>query len=153
MTINTVKQSLRSLHKASLTDDDIEQLARENAALRIQRAWRARKRASYLRTDILWTDLVTHARFKVDRNAAEQGKNTARERWRRSIFLALRLQDGNRMLADRGVHDDKVVGKYLETQHWLELIDGKHRYGANLKVCPYARTTQPHDLSDSTVLP
>lgn len=23
--------------------------------------------------------------------------------------------------------------KVLETQHWLELIDGKHRYGSNLK--------------------
>lgn len=65
MTVNTVKQSIRNLHKASLTEDDVEQLARENAALRIQRAWRAKKRASYLGTDFLWTDLVTHARFKV----------------------------------------------------------------------------------------
>lgn len=61
---------------------------------------------------------------QVDRNAAEQGKNTARERWRRAIFLALRLQDGNRMLTDNGIHDEKVISKYLETQHWLELIDG-----------------------------
>jgi len=35
--------------------------------------------------------------------------------------------------------DDKILQnrtpeeKMLETQHWLELIDGKHRYGSNLK--------------------
>lgn len=62
--------------------------------------------------------------LQVDRNAAEQGKNTARERWRRAIFLALRLQDGNQMLADVGVADNGAAKKFLETQHWLELIDG-----------------------------
>ncbi|PSR75871.1 hypothetical protein PHLCEN_2v8785 [Hermanssonia centrifuga] len=133
----------RLTHKsAEVTDKEVEELARQNAATRIQRAWRAKRRASYLGTDFLWTDLATHARFKVgfsitihnadtqvsplqvDRNAAIEGKNTARERWRRAIFLALRLQDGNQMLADNRVEDADVARKYLETQHWLELIDG-----------------------------
>lgn len=59
----------------------------------------------------------------MDRDAATQGKNTARERWRRAIFLTLRLQDGNTMLADDRVQHEDAARKYLETQHWLELID------------------------------
>lgn len=59
-----VKQKLHE-HRSVITDEDVEDLARENAAIKIQRAWRAKKRASYLETDFLWTDLVTHARFKV----------------------------------------------------------------------------------------
>ncbi|EKM61245.1 uncharacterized protein PHACADRAFT_190395 [Phanerochaete carnosa HHB-10118-sp] len=133
--VQAVKDSVHSYHKPTLTDSEIETLARENAAIRIQRAWRAKRRKAYLGTDFLWTDLITHARFQVDRNAALQGKNTAKERWRRAIFLAMRLQDGNRILADSGVQDDSAARKFLETQHWLELIDGKHRYGSNLKVC------------------
>ena len=62
--------------------------------------------------------------MQVDRDAATDGRNTARERWRRAIFLTLRLQDGNQMLADDGVQDADAARKYLETQHWLELIDG-----------------------------
>ena len=65
MTIHKVKESLLAHTRPSLTDDDVGELARENAAIRIQRAWRAKKRASYLGTDFLWTDLITHARFKV----------------------------------------------------------------------------------------
>ncbi|KAI0348370.1 hypothetical protein BDW22DRAFT_1320933, partial [Trametopsis cervina] len=68
---------------------------------------------------------------QVDRDAAASGKNTARDRWRRAIFLTLRLQDGNTMLADERVQHADASRKYLETQHWLEMIDVKHRYGAN----------------------
>ena len=61
--------------------------------------------------------------LKVDRDAAADGKNTARERWRRAIFLTLRLQDGNTMLVDERVQHADAARKFLETQHWLELID------------------------------
>lgn len=64
-TIDAIRHSVREHHQSGLTDDDVEALAQENAAIRIQRAWRAKKRASYLGTDFLWTDLITHARFKV----------------------------------------------------------------------------------------
>jgi hypothetical protein len=64
-TVQAVRESLQSHNKSSLTDEDVEALARENAALTIQRAWRAKKRASYLGNDFLWTDLITHARFQV----------------------------------------------------------------------------------------
>ncbi|KAI0721372.1 hypothetical protein C8T65DRAFT_566375, partial [Cerioporus squamosus] len=70
---------------------------------------------------------------QVDRDAAEQGKNTSRDRWKRAAFLAGRLQDGNDMVGQDGdnvVHTE-AARKHLETQHWLELIDGKHRYGSN----------------------
>ncbi|GJE85711.1 IQ domain-containing protein [Phanerochaete sordida] len=145
--VETVKGCPFTHQKPSLTDDDVEALARENAALRIQRAWRARKRRAYLGTDFLWTDLITHARFQVDRNAAADGKNTAKVRWRRAIFLAMRLQDGNRLLADTGVEDNGAERKFLETQHWLELIDGKHRYGSNLKY--YHRRWQQEDTDEN----
>ncbi|RPD81910.1 hypothetical protein L226DRAFT_450567, partial [Lentinus tigrinus ALCF2SS1-7] len=69
----------------------------------------------------------------VDRDAAEQGKNTSRERWKRAAFLAGRLQDGNDMMLQDGesLAHTEAARKHLETQHWLELIDGKHRYGSN----------------------
>ncbi|KAF8078714.1 hypothetical protein FPV67DRAFT_74353 [Lyophyllum atratum] len=61
--------------------------------------------------------------IKVDRAAALDGKNSPRTRWKRAAFLAGRLRDGNRMLEESGYHAD-AEQKHLETQHWLELIDG-----------------------------
>lgn len=63
-----LRESLRK-RRSVITDEDVEVLARVNAAIKIQRAWRAKKRASYLGTDFLWTDLVTHARLKVSGEA------------------------------------------------------------------------------------
>lgn len=41
-------------------------LARANAALKIQRAWRAAAlRNTYLKPDVLWSDLTAHAQLKV----------------------------------------------------------------------------------------
>ncbi|KAH9846831.1 hypothetical protein C2E23DRAFT_947239, partial [Lenzites betulinus] len=67
----------------------------------------------------------------VGRDAAEKGKNTPRDRWRRATFLAARLQDGDEMLSKGKSAYPEAARKHLETQHWLELIDGKHRYGSN----------------------
>ncbi|OSC99473.1 hypothetical protein PYCCODRAFT_1373152, partial [Trametes coccinea BRFM310] len=67
----------------------------------------------------------------VERDAAEEGKNDSRDRWRRSALLAGRLQDGDDMLSKGGEVHPEAARKHLETQHWLELIDGKHRYGSN----------------------
>lgn len=63
--VHSARDSLLEHARPHLTDDDVEQLARENAALRIQRAWRAKRRASYLGADFLWSDLITRARFQV----------------------------------------------------------------------------------------
>ena len=60
-----LKHSAHAHLKPTLTDEDIETVARENAAIRIQRAWRGKRRRAHLGTDFLWTDLVTHARFQV----------------------------------------------------------------------------------------
>ncbi|KAA1468709.1 hypothetical protein DENSPDRAFT_834113 [Dentipellis sp. KUC8613] len=62
---------------------------------------------------------------------AEQGRNKARARWRRAGIMTRRLQDGDPMLETAGVVAPNATRKPLETQHWLELIDGKHRYGSN----------------------
>ena len=56
--------------------------------------------------------------------AAERGKNGSLERWKRSVFIASRLQDGNKVLNKPNLQDSGVSQKYLETQHWLELVDG-----------------------------
>lgn len=56
--------------------------------------------------------------------AAERGKNGSRERWKRSVFLASRLQNSNKILNQPDLQDSDVSKKYLETQHWLELVDG-----------------------------
>ena len=135
----------RALHRPS-TEDEIEQAARRNAAVRIQRAWRKHMRKKYLSPSFLWFDAAVHARMKVrhsantpvilppvasithqvDRDAAEQGKNTARDRWKRGASLASRLKDGNNMLTRTNTLDthNEATRKHLETQHWLELIDG-----------------------------
>jgi len=121
-----------ALHKPN-QGEELERLARENAAIKIQRAWRAKKRSQYLEPGFLWQDLTTHAQLKVDRDAADKGNNAPRNRWRRAAFLVGRLEDGNEMLTRGGDMHSDAARKHLETQHWLELIDGKHRYGSNLK--------------------
>lgn len=65
-------------------------------------------------------------RPKVGRMAAERGDNKSRDRWRRGVFFANRLQDGNFTLdgADLQPEENAQLEKHLETQHWLELIDG-----------------------------
>lgn len=88
----------------------------------------------HLAASLTWVNSTLFSSFRTlstyeglrlpDREAAKEGRNTARERWRRAIFLALPLQDGNQMLADDGISNSDAARKYLETQHWLELIDG-----------------------------
>ncbi|KAH9944150.1 uncharacterized protein BXZ73DRAFT_39569, partial [Epithele typhae] len=75
---------------------------------------------------------------QIDRDAAAEGKNSPRTRWKRAVFLVNRLKDGNDMLSPSQTgsqdshYDGDAVRKHLETQHWLELIDGQeHRYGSN----------------------
>ncbi|KAG1757664.1 hypothetical protein EDB19DRAFT_1901168 [Suillus lakei] len=109
------------------------------ATIRIQRAWRRKlaakspPRLESMDANSRWKDAAIHARMKVDRQGADEGKNDPRTRWRRAGFLASRIQDkntlyaGNAKLKDSRRKDDKM----LETQHWLELVDSQHRYGAN----------------------
>ncbi|KAF9535365.1 hypothetical protein CPB83DRAFT_753871, partial [Crepidotus variabilis] len=66
----------------------------------------------------------------VDRNAALEGKNDPLERWRRAVHFIIEMMDKNPMLRSEGV-EVEAEDKYLETQHWLEMIDEKHRYGSN----------------------
>ncbi|KAI0375278.1 hypothetical protein BV20DRAFT_976557 [Pilatotrama ljubarskyi] len=112
-----------TLHKPT-DEEQLEEARKQNAAIRIQKAWRKRMRKQYLGPDFLWSDLAMHARMKVDRNAAEGGRNTSRDRWRRGVFLAGRLQDGDDMLSKGENTYPDAARKHLETQHWLELIDG-----------------------------
>ncbi|KAL7285111.1 hypothetical protein ACG7TL_000203 [Trametes sanguinea] len=122
-----------TIHKPTEEEQE-EEKRQHDAAIHIQKAWRKRMRKQYLGPDFLWSDVALHARMKVERDAAEEGKNDSRDRWRRSALLAGRLQDGDDMLSKGGEVHPEAARKHLETQHWLELIDGKHRYGSNLKV-------------------
>jgi hypothetical protein len=98
---------------------------RDRAAQRIQRAWRAKhsKTANFLTAAVRLNDAKVHATLTAARAAAEAGHNTPQARWRRAIDFASRLQDGNTMLTENGVQD-RAPSKFLETQHWLELVDG-----------------------------
>ncbi|KAG8919551.1 hypothetical protein FRC00_011191 [Tulasnella sp. 408] len=91
-----------------------------------------------------WSDAALHARGKascsiISQDAALSGKNDVKSRWRRAVFLANRLSNGRSVVTsgpkyDLNDHNPKSEkAKILETQHWLELIDSKHRYGSNLK--------------------
>ncbi|KAI0639680.1 hypothetical protein C8Q77DRAFT_1082411, partial [Trametes polyzona] len=57
-----------TLHKPT-EEEQLEQQAKENAAIRIQKAWRKRMRRRYLGSDFLWKDLAVHARMKVRHHA------------------------------------------------------------------------------------
>ena len=49
-------------------EEDLEEVERQNAAIRIQKAWRKHMRKKYLQPDFLWSDLATHARMQVRRH-------------------------------------------------------------------------------------
>ncbi|KAF8168200.1 hypothetical protein B0H34DRAFT_50830 [Crassisporium funariophilum] len=118
------------MSRGSEQENEAAQVA---AATLIQRLWRGRHnmaKAEYLGPELRWDDAATHAKLAVDRNAALDGKNSPKERWRRAAFMIAQLKDKNDMLSSNGVKVD-AEDKHLETQHWLELIDGKHRYGSN----------------------
>lgn len=104
--------------------------------------------------DPLFSLTYLHTRrliLQVDRNAALDGKNEPLERWRRAVHFVIEMLDTNPMLQSEGV-EVEADDKHLETQHWLEMIDGwvlslhnvkdneleispsfyrKHRYGSN----------------------
>ncbi|KAJ3987681.1 hypothetical protein F5890DRAFT_1404572, partial [Lentinula detonsa] len=67
------------------------------------------------------------------RTSADAGRNSVKERWNRGAFFASKIRDGNIVMNKPGIEDSDSlpVQKHLETQHWLELIDSKHRYGSN----------------------
>ncbi|KAL5518972.1 hypothetical protein ACEPAH_655 [Sanghuangporus vaninii] len=110
-------------------------VARENAALKIQRAWRSRQQKSgSLDTDERWQDAALHAKMQSMRNDAREGRNDPTERWKRATFLASRLQADSTGSKNGTAEDSlKLDEKILETQHWLELMDSKHRYGSNCR--------------------
>ncbi|KAG8847235.1 hypothetical protein FRB91_011974 [Serendipita sp. 411] len=114
-----------------------ERSAEEDAAIVVQRAWRHYSiRKNNSSTDARWKDALINAEKEAVNEEAERGdKNDPRSRFRRGVFLAGRLEDGDALMTTTEEHDPTYT-KALETQHWLELVDPKHRYGSNLKVVP-----------------
>ncbi|KAL5534268.1 hypothetical protein ACEPAG_730 [Sanghuangporus baumii] len=111
-------------------------IASENAALKIQTAWRSRnQKLGSLDTDERWQDAALHTKMQSMRNNAEEGRNDPAERWKRAVFLVSRLQANSARSKNDTAEDSLKTEdeKILETQHWLELTDSKHRYGSNLK--------------------
>ncbi|KAF9270167.1 hypothetical protein L218DRAFT_16769 [Marasmius fiardii PR-910] len=97
------------------------------AAKVIQNAWKSRHnraQKTHMSPDVRWKDAVSHAKIKVDREAAQDGKNHPRDRWNRAVTFASQLRTGNAVLKHSGVESKQYVQKHLETQHWLELVDG-----------------------------
>ena len=70
--------------------------------------------------------------------AADQQKNDPKSRWKRGVFLAGRLMDGDALHdGEAGVGEGQkgpppVHTKNLAEQHWLELVDG---YFISLSSC------------------
>ncbi|KDN51462.1 hypothetical protein RSAG8_00007, partial [Rhizoctonia solani AG-8 WAC10335] len=126
--------------------DEQEHSERElQAAQVLLKHWRARqkrRKPSLLESaDGRWQDALVQAQAETNLQSAERGENDPKSRLRRAVFLAGRLQDGEALPPDQeaeGQLSDKN-SKMLETQHWLELIDGKHRYGSNCENDPKSR--------------
>lgn len=106
-----------------------------------------------------WQDAAIHARgkvgdvlalrsssvlnlYQIGQKAALEGQNDVRSRWKRAVFLANRLANGRGVVTSAPKYDVNdpaaQTAKILETQHWLEMIDPKHRYGSN--------STHPYSL-------
>ncbi|CAE6416722.1 unnamed protein product [Rhizoctonia solani] len=119
------------------------------AAQVIQKQWRLhqkRQAMSPKEVDGRWEDALIQAQAQTNLQSAERGENDPKSRLQRAVFLAGRLQDGEALPSDHeGLSNDS--SKMLETQHWLELIDGKHRYGSNLKF--YHRKWQEEETSEN----
>ncbi|KAJ4002405.1 hypothetical protein F5050DRAFT_15437 [Lentinula boryana] len=119
---------------------EAEDEERARAAAKIQKAWRqqngrAQLQKEYLSSELRWKDATQHAILKLHRTSADAGRNSVKERWNRGAFFASKIRDGNIVMNKQGMEDSDSlpVQKHLETQHWLELIDSKHRYGSNRK--------------------
>ncbi|TFK30355.1 hypothetical protein FA15DRAFT_3028 [Coprinopsis marcescibilis] len=103
---------------------------RNSAARVIQGAWRNRSnqaKTQYLTPDARWEDGLANAKLKLDRQDAFEGRNSPRRRWKRATSMIRdTLKDENTMLTGRGVQIDSeyLESKALETQHWLEMVDG-----------------------------
>ncbi|KAG8691930.1 hypothetical protein FRC11_004859 [Ceratobasidium sp. 423] len=94
-----------------------------------------------------WHDAVIEAQAKTNLQSAERGENDPKSRFRRAVFLAGRLQDGEALPSDQELEAlPNESSKMLETQHWLELVDSKHRYGSNLKY--YHKKWQEEDTTE-----
>ncbi|KAF7320075.1 hypothetical protein MKEN_00791800 [Mycena kentingensis (nom. inval.)] len=109
----------------------------DQAARTIQRAWRRRGLGAFLTPSVRLNDVKLNAGLATARRTAELNDNSPRARWRRAIRYAARLNDANAALSEHGLQSDPEADgptKIMEVQHWLELVDGKHRYGSNLKV-------------------
>ncbi|KAJ3507286.1 hypothetical protein NLJ89_g6393 [Agrocybe chaxingu] len=117
--------------------DASSEAARIASARLIQRMWRGKNvnlaKDEYLNPESRWGDALNHAKLAVNRNAAIDGQNSPLKRWVRATYFVGQLKDKNKMLKEEGVEVD-AEDKHLETQHWLELVDSKHRYGSNRSI-------------------
>ncbi|QRW00347.1 hypothetical protein RhiJN_28365 [Ceratobasidium sp. AG-Ba] len=118
----------------------------QQAARILQKHWRQRRGQN---TDGRWQDAMLEAQAATNLRSAERGENDPKSRMRRAVFLAGRLQEGEALPSDEDniPETSKDNSKILETQHWLELTDGKHRYGSNCKF--YHRKWQEEDTEEN----
>ncbi|KAF5336821.1 hypothetical protein D9611_003124 [Ephemerocybe angulata] len=126
-----------------------EEQAREKAATLIQRTWRGKRgstdvKEEYINEEARWDDALANVRMEVARKEAAEAPEgeteTPKRKWKRAVFLIGRLLDQHPLYSRAGgkraemSEETREYLKQLEGQHWLELIDRKHRYGSNLKV-------------------
>ncbi|KAG8812156.1 hypothetical protein FRC17_002166, partial [Serendipita sp. 399] len=111
-------------------EEDTQHKAEEEAAVVVQRAWRHYSvRKNILSSDARWKDALHNAEKEAINEEADRGdKNDPRSRFRRGVFLAGRLEDGDALLTGTEEQNPKYT-KTLETQHWLELVDSLDKGG------------------------
>ncbi|KAF6766133.1 hypothetical protein DFP72DRAFT_7815 [Ephemerocybe angulata] len=120
--------------------------AREKAATLIQRTWRGKRgstdvKEEYINEEARWDDALVDVRMEVARREAAEAPEgeteTPKRKWKRAVFIIGRLLDQHPLYSRAGgkraemSEETREYLKQLEGQHWLELIDRKHRYGSN----------------------
>lgn len=66
----------------------------------------------------------TYLRLQQGIQAANDGQNDYRSRWKRTVHFATRLQQIEDSSNNDNTQVPNIEAKALETQHWLELTDG-----------------------------
>lgn len=96
------------------------------SGLSVARRLATRQIAGATSPEILFLIKLKHQnKLQLERDDADAGKNDTKSRWRRAAFLATRLHDGNKPFQPSGTPDEEgAIRKQMETQHWLEMIDG-----------------------------
>ncbi|CED85032.1 IQ motif, EF-hand binding site [Phaffia rhodozyma] len=129
-------------------DDDLSDDEKSKAARVLQKNYRGHQaRSQAVSSKARWDQLLSDSQAVHDEKGAQDGQNDAGSRWHRALHASSKITNGHGTEAndegsggqDEEVGEEKkaktlpIKDKNLEESYWLEMVDGRHRYGANLK--------------------